>query len=429
MVRESLAREISRDPPRTERIKFHIGGLFELQALLANEPAREVWIASGTKGGKTKGLAAWETKQALTGPGGTYWWIGPFHQSTKNGYKQLALCARPLARDGRATLVAGKKEIRFDNESVIEGRSADNIEGLYGPNIEAVTVDEAHRCRPEVYEAIASVTTPTNAPVRYVMNLDRGRRHWAIQRLLQAKQKCTVPLPYRLDPAIVREIPDADLRARVWDYYPKGVVAWRNPEGTLAVYHFPTRANPFIAPETIEDRRLNLPAAKFEALYWGIIPEDDLGVFREADVRAAAKCQREAGPVKGRAYVVGLDLARKQDWTVAIVLDQTTMTVVDWLRFHESEWSLQVNRVAELSRKWGARILAEANGPGDPIIEALNRKAVHTIPFVTTAQSKPALIEELILTFEQRGIQIPTEELFPQLVGELLVFEAEHQIL
>ena len=56
---------------------------------------------------------------------------------------------------------------------------------------------------------------------------------------------------------------------------------------------------------------------------------------------------------------------------------------------------------------------------GGPIIEAMNKAGIKVKPFLTTNESKAAIIEQLVLDFERGMIQIPND---PALIGELQAF-------
>jgi hypothetical protein len=65
----------------------------------------------------------------------------------------------------------------------------------------------------------------------------------------------------------------------------------------------------------------------------------------------------------------------------------------------------------------------EENSFGSPLNAQLQRDGLPVASFVTTAQSKPLIIEKLMLAFEQGQIHIPND---PVLVSELQAFEC-HQ--
>ena len=81
-------------------------------------------------------------------------------------------------------------------------------------------------------------------------------------------------------------------------------------------------------------------------------------------------------------YVIGCDWGRSHDYTVYMVLDVTTRSVVGMDRSNRVEYAIQCDRLKRLSELWQPRqIIAEQNGMGGPIIEQLTRDGQ---PFITS---------------------------------------------
>jgi hypothetical protein len=80
----------------------------------------------------------------------------------------------------------------------------------------------------------------------------------------------------------------------------------------------------------------------------------------------------------------------------------------------------------KLIRKWNATVMIEVNSIGDVIFEQVKKEWQNTHPFVTTAKSKPEIIEGLILDFSDNNIRIPNKDLYPHLIHELELFSYEY---
>jgi len=120
-------------------------------------------------------------------------------------------------------------------------------------------------------------------------------------------------------------------------------------------------------------------------------------------------------------FVFGVDWAMVNDFTVITVLDRNTRCMVDYDRFNGVNWSLQRGRLMTLYEKWKPQIIiAEENSIGSPNIEALQQEGLPVTPFMTTASSKPPLIESLVLAFDRGEITVLDD---PILKGELMAFE------
>jgi hypothetical protein len=88
-------------------------------------------------------------------------------------------------------------------------------------------------------------------------------------------------------------------------------------------WHYPTASNPYIHPDEIEEARADLPERAYMQEYMAEFLEDSAGVFR--GVNNCVDVGRD-GPIE-RAdwdwYVMGVDLARVNDFTVLTVLDSS----------------------------------------------------------------------------------------------------------
>ena len=186
-----------------------------------------------------------------------------------------------------------------------------------------------------------------------------------------------------------------------------------------ASWQMPTTANPFIKAGEVEAARQELPERTFAQEYLATFLEDAGGVYR--GVRACATEQRRE-PYAGR-FVMGVDWAQANDFTVLVVMDSETRRVVDLDRFNQIGWALQRGRVKAMAERWGVSlIVAESNSIGGPNVEALQREGLPVMAFETTATSKPPLIESLALAFERQEIAILDD---PVLIGELEAYERE----
>lgn len=196
---------------------------------------------------------------------------------------------------------------------------------------------------------------------------------------------------------------------------------------TWAHHHAPSSANPFMQPSEIEEARRDLPERIFAQEYLAQFLEDGGGVFRRVSAAVDTKLPtdphqaRDAGD--GRAYVIGVDWARHEDFTVLTVLDAKDRALVAVDRFNQVDYGLQLGRLQALHQRFPrAQILAESNSMGGPLIEQLQRMRLPVRTFQTTNASKAAIIEGLSLAFEQGAIRIPAVQ---WLIDELLAFDQE----
>lgn len=183
----------------------------------------------------------------------------------------------------------------------------------------------------------------------------------------------------------------------------------------------PTAHNPYIDSTEIEAARVQLPERVFRQEYLAEFIEDAGGVFRR--VRDAIDCGRihSDDPRPNDYYVVGVDLARVEDFTVITVLDGNGRQAYHE-RFNLISWERQIEAIKRVAARYPGRVVIDSTGVGDPICEALRRVGVDLITYQFTNQTKQVAIDRLALLLEQgrlRLMDLPTQ------TNELLAFEYE----
>lgn len=194
-----------------------------------------------------------------------------------------------------------------------------------------------------------------------------------------------------------------------------------------AHHHAPTSANPFIKASEIESAREILPERIFAQEYLAQFLEEGGGVFRRVTAAVDTSLDDHQNTCldvgDGRAYVIGIDWGRHQDFTVFTVLDARDRAVVALDRFTQIEYAVQLARLKALRLRFPhAAVVAEANSIGGPLIEQLRRDGVNVTAFQTTQASKAQAIEALAVAFEQGTIRIPSNR---WLIDELMAFDQE----
>jgi len=196
----------------------------------------------------------------------------------------------------------------------------------------------------------------------------------------------------------------------------------QDPErGEWASWQMPTHENPYIQPGEIASARLDLTETAFNQEYLALFVNWEGSVFRRVGEAAISAVQ--AGLQVGHEYVIGCDWGRTNDYTVFVVLDLTTHSIVALDRSNRVDYTIQCERLKALSERFQPeQIIAEQNSIGQPIIEQVAREGLRIQPFTTTNTSKAKAIEALALAFERSDIRIPND---PVLVSELVAYQAE----
>ena len=197
--------------------------------------------------------------------------------------------------------------------------------------------------------------------------------------------------------------------------------------GSWKSWKWPSHARPnFPQAEWLEIERTT-PELILKQEYLAEFLEDEGVVFQGLSrcLRGELSLARE-----GCDYVLGVDLARAEDFTVIVVLDRCHHKLVAIERLRELDWSIQRKLIQMMAMKYSpagntCRILVDSSGVGDPIEEDLRKAGLSVRGFKFTNQSKQNLVEELMVAIEQGLIGIPNVPDTAFLLDELRAFTYE----
>ena len=179
--------------------------------------------------------------------------------------------------------------------------------------------------------------------------------------------------------------------------------------------------NPFIERSEIEDARRMLPDHIFRQEYLAEFLDDASSVFR--NIKECIEIGEET-----RTLFAGVDLGRADDYTVLTIADQNNIEVY-CERWRHLEWSTIINNVVTQLNKYKPNVLIESNGAQDAIYEQIRDKVTYNKskvkPFVTTSKSKQAIVENLIVAFENKEIGIIGKD---WQISELETFTYEYNL-
>jgi len=188
-----------------------------------------------------------------------------------------------------------------------------------------------------------------------------------------------------------------------------------------ASWQMPTSENPHMPAGEIEAAQRDLSEAVFNQEYLALFVSWEGSVFRR--VSEAATVLTGAEPESGHEYVIACDWGRSNDYTVFVVLDLATRSLVALDRSNQVDYTLQCGRLKTLTERWHPKqIIAEQNSIGQPIIEQPESDGLRVTPFLTTNASKKMVIEGLALAFERGEIRILNNLV---LVSELVAYQQE----
>lgn len=193
-----------------------------------------------------------------------------------------------------------------------------------------------------------------------------------------------------------------------YSLYLKGLL----PNDEWESFKYTTYDNPHIAKTEIDAARAELPTVVFEQEYMANPAENSANPFGS---QAINKCVSAMSTNAVKCY--GIDLAKYNDWTVIIGLDNAG-NVAYFERF-QSDWSSTQNKIRNLPK---APMIIDATGVGDPIVEQLQRDGLDVEGFKFTSQSKQEIMLGLQVAIHQERIHYP-EGMIKQ---ELEIFEYQY---
>lgn len=356
--------------PTIEYVRPH---LYAKQAAFLFTPARYSVVEASTKSGKTVGCLVWLFEQAALhgAPGRNYWWVAPIRDVSKIAFRRMK---RAIPRE---LYTANESELTLTlaNGAVLWFKGADHPDSLYGEDVYAAVIDEATRCKAEAWHAVRSTLTATRGPVRIIGNV-KGRKNWAYQLARRAESG---------------EPDMAYFKLTAHDAVEGGV----------------------LDAAEVEDAKRALPADVFRELYLAEPSDDGGNPFGLDAIRACVAPLSERRPT-----VWGWDLAKSQDWTVGVALDDRgdVCRVERW----QGPWELTQAKIT--AHTAGVDALVDSTGVGDPVLEALQTHGPHFEGFKFTSQSKQQIMEGLAIAIQSRVIRFPDGPI----VQELEAFEYEY---
>jgi hypothetical protein len=355
------------------------------QVLVHRSRAKRRVLATGSRWGKSR-CAAMEAVAAALEPRkrSMGWCVGPTLELADKVFREIVIIVAEHLKHRLVTLKQHEKRLVLQNLgggfSEVRGKTADNPVGLLGEGLDWLIVDECARMKPAIWQSYLS------------------------QRLIDKDGW-----------ALLISTPKG--KGWFYDMWRRGQNG-RDPH--YESWNAPSWQNPHLKRELIAAERERLPERVFAQELGGKFVEGAGSVFRNIRECAVGELA-EYDPAL--TYYAGLDLARVEDFTVLVIIDEHKRVVyID--RFSRIDWSLQVARIQEALARYGdPTVMVDSTGAGEPIYESLLRADCSAQPYTFTARSKAALVDNLALMLERRELRLPRAELCPELIDELEAFE------
>lgn len=354
------------------------------QLEMVTHPARILWVGTATKTGKSAASYAWLIEGLLKGQACGF--VGAWFYRSKRAFDETKNLLQPLIASRQVRVNESRLQVTAVGGGYIDFLSGDNPDSLFGSNFDRLVLDESSRMPRQIHAAALTVISATGGKLRCLFNLELGSKNWSIANLLRVQR----------------------------------MTAEERLKASEDFMCFPTDPA-LVDPQLVQTLKSQMPLPLWEALYLGKIPDSDCSLFRNLDKIFVGQ-ERET-PAENARYFLGVDLARKQDFTSATVIDEDG-NVVAMERFTQMDWSLQVAKVALLFRTFRCqKCIADSTGVGDAVCEQLESQGLEVERFVFTQPSRKALLEELILACDNAEFTVPSSGKFEVYRAELESFE------
>lgn len=337
------------------------------EILKANK--RNTCICAGTRWGKSA-LCGYVALKYLLADNQRIWIVSLTYDMAQKVFSYVYEFAGAL--DKRLLKGVSKRPVpRFEiieNNSWVECKSADTPASLMGEELDLVIVDEAAQMHPEVWSRYLRARLASRQGKSFIISTPFGKT-WFYEWYLKCKN---------------------------------------DPQG--ASFNFKSVDNPYFPPEEYERLKKDLPEAIFRQEYEANFLDDAAAVFRNVNSCCSGALK---GFQSGHQYVMGVDLGRRGDFTVLIVIDRMNHQVVAFDRFNQIDWELQKKRIMEMADKYNKPIIqidATTISVGDAYVEDLSRAGYRIEGYkIDSNAKKKQLIEKLSVFIDQRRIAIPPE--------------------
>lgn len=347
----------------------------EKQKPIINSEARFRIVRAGRRFGKTKISAREIVRNAITQPNSMNWWVSNQWKNSRRGFRNIVqqippeLLAKPAPMDSSPELI-----LRFKNGSNIEFYSGESPDSLAGEGVDFLVVDEAALIRDRVWHQLLRPTLMDSGGKALIISTPRGKNWFH------------------------------DIWHRGADPEQPGYESW----------HFRSQDNPYLNQEDIEEAKRTLPAIVYSQEIEAEFVANAASIFVIPPECVHARFAAPRGHLFG-----GLDLGKKEDFTVFSVGRAEDRLPVHHERFNTISWPEQKERIIDSAHTLegmpevdGLTILVDEGGPGGVVFDDLEEAGLDVIAINFTNWKEKAV--RLLASDLEQGAAHLIEEQLPE---------------
>jgi hypothetical protein len=370
-----------------------------MQAFL-NPEFEEIWISCGTKWGKTTGAASAFAAVAPLVRGSLWRWVAPIFTQAKIGFNY---CRKMLPPEPYCSINRSQLPTVTINamDSKIEFWHGQNAESLEGEAVFGYVFDEAAKMSETVYDSAHTTTTITRGP-KVAISTPKGK-NWFYRKCMEAH-----------------------------DEYTTAIDAGKKPKKIFITA--PSTDNPAVTPEAIIQARATLPDRLFRQYYLAEFVDDgetfsnykqciygeELNVSGHRQIWFNE--EKKDGNQIQADVVIGVDWAKKIDFTVMTAWDYKENKMIGFLRFQDVNYFEAIKQLIWFTRHFKKvdMVFHDRTGLGEVIDDMLDKTSLPYEGVVFTNNSKAHMVNSLILACEQGIPQLPC---WPDMIKEFDSYE------
>lgn len=286
-------------------------------------------------------------------------WIAPSFQVADRGVDATKLICRDVP-DLLSWWQSYPKVATFPNGCKCRYLSASNPDSLRGFGFRHVVIDEADYIPDYVWNDVIRPTLADKQGSMIAISTPKRKNSWFHKLYLQG-------------------LGDSDY---------------------IQSFHFPSSTNPFLPDEEIEQARLSLPQDTFQREWMANWTDGGGEVFKGIE-----KCVEDGICNCKAPEIIGIDLAKHQDFTVMISICEKCNRVKYIHRWNSVDWDEQISLIKSVYiNSVSPKAYIDATGIGDVVSDLVkNQMNVETFHFSNT--SKQQLISNLRLSLMTQKIK------------------------
>jgi hypothetical protein len=343
------------------------------QRQVIDSQARFRVLRAGRRWGKTRLAAHLAIRAALDKPNQMVWWVSNSDKNVRRGYRNVLaqlppeFLAKPAPSEG-----ANDRILTFSNGSKMEfytagsaGRTSDaDASPLTGEGVDFLIIDEAALITEMVWYQHLRPTLADTKGDAIIISTPRGR-NW------------------------------------FWKLWQLG----QQPGNDYESFHFSSYDNPYVEDNEIDDAKKTLPSLVFEQEYLARFVANAASIFVLPDSQIVDTLSTPKGWV-----VMGVDLAKKEDFTVVTAANAADRRPCYYDRFNELSWPTQQQIIRNIHAEIASypdvehiTIAIDSTGLGDVVYDELDEAGYDVVPInFGSYKQKELMVRQLAADIEHR---------------------------